>query len=86
MVELQNMSAGESYEIKLQGHLDESWADWFDGLTFIHERDGTTTLSGTIIDQTALHGLLKKIRDLGMTLLAVNRIEPKQNDATCTQV
>lgn len=85
MVELQQMSAGESYEIKLQGHLDESWADWFDGLTFVHENDGTTTLRGKIIDQTALHGLLKKIRDLGVPLLAVNRIESRQNETACTQ-
>lgn len=86
MIELQNMSAGERYEIKLQGHLDESWADWFDGLTFVYESDGTTILRGQIIDQTALHGLLKKIRDLSITLLAVNRIEPKENDATCAQM
>lgn len=78
MVELQQMSAGESYEIKLKGHLDESWADWFDGMTFIHEDDGTTTLRGEIIDQAALHGLIKKIRDLGMPLLSVNRVESKQ--------
>jgi len=82
MVELQQMSVGKSYEIKLKGHLDENWADWFDGLTFAHENDGTTTLTGEIIDQAALHGLLKKIRDLGMPLLSVNCIEPDQTDAT----
>ena len=50
----------KSYEIKFKEHLNESWADWFDGLTFIHEEDGTTTLTGKIIDQAALHGPLKK--------------------------
>jgi hypothetical protein len=82
MVKPQSMHVDESYEIKLKGHLDESWADWFDGLTFTHESDGTTTLRGEIIDQAALHGLLKKIRDLGMPLLSVNRVESKQNDAS----
>jgi hypothetical protein len=80
MSELQHKPAGEIYEIKLQGHLNESWAGWFDGLAFTHESDGTMTLSGEIIDQAALHGLLKKVRDLGMPLLSVNRIEPDQAD------
>jgi hypothetical protein len=66
------------YEIKLQGHLNESWADWFDGLTFSHEGDGTTRLTGEIVDQAALHGLLKKARDLGLPLLSVNQINPDQ--------
>ena len=76
MSELQNELAGESYEIKFQGHLDKSWGDWFEGLTFTYGNDGTTTLSGEGIDQAALHGLLKKIRDLGMPLLSVNRLDP----------
>lgn len=78
MVRTQSMSNGDSYEIRLKGHLDESWADWFDDMTFIHEDDGTTTLRGVIIDQAALHGLLKKIRDLGMPLLSVNLVDLKQ--------
>lgn len=80
MSELQNELSGESYEIKIKGHLDESWADWFEGLAFSYGSDGTTTLSGEIFDQAALHGLLKKIRDLGMPLLSVNRCGSDQSD------
>ena len=76
MTELQNELSGESYEIKFQGRLDESWTEWFEGLTFSYGSDGTTTLSGEIIDQAALHGLLKKVRDLGLPLLSVNRLDP----------
>jgi hypothetical protein len=78
MVRTQSMSNGDGYEIRLKGHLDESWADWFDDMTFVHEDDGTTTLRGVIIDQAALHGLLKKIRDLGMPLLSVNLVDSEQ--------
>ena len=80
MTELENTPACEIYEIKLKGHLNESWADWFEGLAFTHEKDGTTKLTGEIIDQAALHGLLKKIRDLGLPLLSVNRIETNQTE------
>ena len=66
------------YEIELKGNLNESWSDWLEGLTFTHNNDGTTTLRGEIIDQAALHGLLKKVRDLGLTLLSVNRIDQDQ--------
>ena len=62
-----------SYEIRLKGHLEPRWADWFDGLTLTHESDGTTVLSGSVVDQAALHGLLGKVRDLGLPLIAVNR-------------
>lgn len=78
MVRTQSRLNGDSYEIRLKGHLDESWADWFDDMTFVHDDDGTTTLRGAIIDQAALHGLLKKIRDLGMPLLSVNLVDLKQ--------
>ena len=74
MVDLKN----KIYEIKLKGHLNESWADWFDEMAFTHENDGTTTLTGEIVDQSALHGLLKKVRDLGLPLISVNQINPKQ--------
>jgi hypothetical protein len=59
------------YEIRLRGHLDCQWTDWFEGLTVTLEEDGTTLLSGPVADQAALHGLLKKVRDLGLPLLSV---------------
>ena len=68
-----SLNAGGSYEIRLKGHLEPRWADWFDGLTLTQESDGTTVLSGSVVDQTALHGLLGKVRDLGLPLIAVNR-------------
>jgi len=71
-------AGGERYQIKLKGHLNNSWSDWFEGLTFIHESDGTTTLTGEIVDQAALHGVLKKIHDLGLPLLSVVQIEPDE--------
>ncbi len=64
------------YEIRIKGHLDVRWADRFEGLIFIHESDGTTILAGPVVDQAALHGLLKRVRDLGMPLICVNRVEP----------
>ena len=64
---------GESYEIRVKGHLNARWADWFDGLTLTQESDGTTVLSGSVMDQAALHGLLGKVRDLGLPLIAVHR-------------
>ena len=79
MSEIQPKQAGKSYEIRLKGHLDESWADWFEGLTFTHESDGSTTLTGENIDQAALHGLLKKIRDLGLPLLSINQFDVDQD-------
>ena len=62
------------YKIKINGHLDIKWADWFNGMQIIHENDGTTTLLGTVIDQAALQGILKKIRNLNLELISVNII------------
>ena len=59
------------YEIRLKGHLDAQWVTWFDGLTISPEENGDTLLTGPVVDQAALHGLLKKVRDLGMSLLSV---------------
>jgi hypothetical protein len=70
------------YEIRLKGHLDDRWADWFGGLTLTLEDNGDTLLTGPVIDQAALHGLLRKVRDLGMPLLSVIRVEPGQVDAS----
>ena len=70
------------YQIRLKGHLSHQWTEWFEGLTITLEEDGDTLLTGTVIDQAALHGLLKKVRDLGIPLLSVNRIKPDQKDAS----
>lgn len=70
------------YEIRLKGHLESRWADWFDSLTIRLEDNGETRLTGSVVDQAALHGLLRKVRDLGMLLISVKRIEPKQTDAS----
>ncbi len=61
-------------EIRLKGHLNNRWAGWFEGLTITLEEDGNTLLTGPVIDQAALHGLLKKVRDLGLTLLSVKTV------------
>ena len=68
------------YEIRIKGHLDNRWADWFEGLTITLEADAETWLTGPVADQAALHGLLRKVRDLGMPLISVKRIEPGQKD------
>jgi hypothetical protein len=71
----------ERYEICIKGHLDDKWADWFEGLTITREDNGETLLTGPVVDQAALHGVLRKVRDLGMPLLSVNRVRPSQADA-----
>lgn len=65
------------YEIRLKGHLDNRWAAWFDGLSLSREDDGTTTIRGPIADQAALHGLLQRVRDTGLPLVSVTRVEPE---------
>ena len=64
------------YEIRLKGHLETRWVQWFDGVTITLEENGNTLLSGPLADQAALHGILKKVRDLGLTLLSVISVEP----------
>jgi hypothetical protein len=66
------------YEIRLKGHLDARWADQFENMSFTHASDGTTILAGPLVDQAALYGLLRKVRDLGLPLIAVNLVDPKQ--------
>ena len=66
------------YQIRLSGHLGRQWADWFDGMTITLTEDGDTLLTGPVADQAALHGLLKKVRDLGVPLLSVQK--SKSND------
>jgi hypothetical protein len=64
------------YQIRIKGHLGQEWTNWFEGLTITLEEDGDTLLTGPLVDQAALHGLLKKVRDLGMPLVSVCPVEP----------
>jgi hypothetical protein len=64
------------FEIRLEGYLDSRWVDWFDGMTLSPQSDGTTLLSGVLVDQSALQGLLRRVGDLGMTLISVNLTSP----------
>ena len=66
------------YEIRVAGHLSPQWVDWFEGLTVTLEENGNTLFSGPVADQAALYGLLKKVRDTGLTLVAVNLIHSNQ--------
>lgn len=70
----------ELYEIRIKGHLPERWAAWFEGLTITLEENGDTCLTGPVIDQAALHGLLRKVRDLGIPLISILSITPGQAD------
>jgi hypothetical protein len=69
------------YQIRIKGHLGREWTDWFGGLTITLEDNGDTLLTGAVVDQAALHGLLRKVRDLGAPLLSVSRVEPGQAEA-----
>ena len=68
------------YEIRLKGHLDSRWAAWFDGLSLTNDSDGTTVISGPVLDQAALHGLLQRVRDVGIPLVSVAQIDPDEPD------
>jgi hypothetical protein len=66
------------YQIRIKGQLDSQWSEWFEGMTIMPEDNGDTVLTGLVVDQAALHGLLKKVRDLGMPLVSVSPVEPGQ--------
>jgi hypothetical protein len=70
------------YEIRLEGHLDNRWAAWFDGLIVTHDTDGTTLIRGPFVDQASLHGLLQKVRDLGLPLVSVINVAPDPHRRT----
>ncbi len=70
------------YQIRIEGHLGREWAAWFEGLAITALDNGETLLTGPVVDQAALHGLLKKVRDVGMPLLSVNRVIPGHADAS----
>ena len=69
------------YRLRVEGHLDQYWSPWFGDLTLTQEEDGTTSLTGVISDQAELHGMLTKIRDLGVTLISVALVDPPSRDA-----
>ncbi len=68
------------YEIRIKGHLGHEWTDWFEHLTVTQEANGDTLLTGPVVDQAALYGLLKRVRDLGMPLISVIRVNPVKGD------
>jgi hypothetical protein len=70
------------YEIRLGGRLDERWASWFDGMDVLDAGDGSTVLRGPVPDQAALHGLLQRVRDLGLPLISVTSIDPSEGERT----
>ena len=72
----------ERYEIRFKGHLDSRWTAWFDGLSLAHESDGTTVIHGLVADQAALHGLLQKVRDVGLPLVSVTSVDSDQPDVS----
>ncbi len=72
------------YQIRIKGHLGRHWTDWFEGLAITLEDNGDTLLTGPVVDQAALHGVLKKVRDLAMPLVSVMRVKPDPADASDT--
>jgi RimJ/RimL family protein N-acetyltransferase len=82
----QPRSTGTWYTLRLAGHLDRRWVDWFDRPSLTHETDGTTTIHGTVLDQAQLHGLLGKVRDLGVTLIAVETAASSRRSRDCDDV
>lgn len=71
--------------IRIKGHLDPSWQDWFEGLEIVQEEEGTTLFSGSLHDQAALYGILTKIRGLSLTLLSLETLEPTQDEGRSSQ-
>ena len=76
----QEHDEGGQYEIRIHGHLDDRWSGWFEGLTLTLEENGDTLISGQVIDQAALFGLLRKVRDAGMPLVSVQRVTSSRVD------
>lgn len=73
------------YQIRIKGHLGPQWSDWFEGMTITPQDNGDTCVTGPVIDQSALHGLLRKVRDLGVPLLSIVEVQPDQQDVPDTR-
>jgi hypothetical protein len=84
-VELDPRDGSGRYEIRVEGHLGGRWAAWFDGFSLTHAGDGTTVLAGLIVDQAALHGVLRKLGDIGLPIVSVARADPDQPTAPTTR-
>ncbi len=80
-----NLNSPIVYEIRVKGHLDSQWADWFESLSITLEENGDTVLTGSLVDQAALHGVLKKVRDLGLPLVSVNRVQLNETNSSCSK-
>jgi len=76
MSETSTANGAGRYEIRLKGHPDSRWEAWFDGLSLTTSADGTTVIRGHVVDQSALHGLLQKVRDIGLPLISVTQVDP----------
>ena len=81
MTQSRKRKAPAGYRLRVDGHLDDHWSAWFGDLTLTHQNDGTTSLSGVVSDQAELHGMLMKVRDLGVTLISVEVIDPADSRA-----
>jgi hypothetical protein len=90
MANKRNLNAGQGqeciYQIRIGGHLGSQWSDWFGSMIVTLEENGNTCLTGPVVDQSALHALLKKVRNLGMPLISVNRVTPDASDAAFTDI
>ncbi len=76
------MGEAGRYEIRVKGRLDTRWVAWFDGMALTHDGDGTTLIHGHVVDQAALHGLLAKVRDVGLPLVSVTEVEPEPSGSS----
>ncbi len=85
MSDIPTANGAGRYEIRLKGHLDGRWAAWFDGMTLTSCSDGTTTIHGLVVDQSALHGLLQKVRDVGLPLISVTPVRADQPDSAIAE-
>ena len=81
--EKNNIRGPVSYQIRIEGALSDQWSEWFENMTITLDNDGNTLISGPVVDDAALHGLLKKVRDLGLRLLSVNLVEPGEIEVDC---